>query len=124
MNWNKLTAEFKIYIGVIAATIGYLLVSVLQKDDLTVFEMGILFVMSIVGLIVALKDERTRPEKAASGYWALGAILWLPLTIVYPIAVSIKERSFNSIFWFILTALFAPTIVITFGAVFLGIDIK
>lgn len=119
MNFNTLTKEFKIYIGIFVFINLYAMsAAYLTWEPVTIAVMSL---VPLVGaLIVALRDEKSRVN-GATGWWALSGMLWAPLGVVYPIAVSIKERKFNSVLWFVLLAYIVPIFLFVLAAI--GLDV-
>lgn len=119
MNFNTLTKEFKIYIGIFAFVNVYVMsLAYLTWEPVTV---AIMTLVPLIGaLIVALRDEKSRVD-GVTGWWALAGCLWSHLSIIYPIAVSIKERKFNSVLWFVLLAYIVPIFLFVLAAI--GLDV-
>lgn len=120
MNWNKLTKEFQI-LCVFVGTVGFL-ISLLEAFMIISPEFSLLanVIFCIGFLILAWRDVNARKRTnivAASGWWSL-------LGIAYPIAVSFKEKSWNSILWYSVVSFFIPTVLlfmICFGAELMGV---
>lgn len=120
MNWNKLTTEFKnllhysMFTGLMLFMIGaYELVS--PGADL-----AIQLIIGLGFILMAVKDAKTRvwnKQPAASAWWSI-------LGIAYPIAVSFKEKSMNSVIWYAVFSFFIPVIIgaaIVFVGEFVGL---
>lgn len=122
MNIKKLTPEFLnlcIFSGVTGVILAIISQFALVSPEL---DLGLNVLIAICFVIMSLKDANGRKAENkvfASGWWSL-------LGMAYPIAVSFKEKSWNSVLWYLVIAIAIPMIVVfalVFALTLMGIGV-